>query len=216
MKTKLVIGALCFITMSANAAIPYRVEQVVMPAPQIIDGNDDQALTREHRFYVGAMYDFSMWQSYTDKSDVRVDGKNTSTFDIVAGMRIYDTFRLEANYTRTIAKFDDVKLTGNTLFLNGIIDARFDSLYRLFREQHLVPYVGAGIGLSGNKVHNAKMDDKLSPVAAVMAGLGIEFGEYFAIDAGYRYMYMFTPKFDFIKDLAPTAHQFRVGVRLNF
>ncbi len=216
MKAKLIIGAMCLIGTAANAAIPYRVEQVVMPAPEIPGGNDDEALAREHRFYVGGMYDFAMWQSYTDKHDVHVDGKNTSSFDIVAGMRIYDTFRVEANYTRTIARWDDIKMTGDTLFLNGIFDARIDSLYRLFRTQHLVPYVGAGVGLSGNTAHHAKIDDKLSPAVAVMAGLGIELGEYFTIDAGYRYMYMFTPKFDGIDNLAPTANQFRIGARVNF
>lgn len=216
MKTNLIIGALCLLATSANAAIPYRVEQVVMPAPQPLDGNDREALAREHRFYVGAMYDFSMWQSYTDDSGVRASGENTSSFDIVAGIRIYDTFRVEANYAHTIAKWDDVKLTGDTLFLNGIIDARIDSLYRLFRSQYLVPYVGAGIGLSGNTVDGAKIEDKLSPALAAMAGLGIEFGDYFTIDAGYRYMYMFSPKFDGIDGLNPTAHQFRVGARVNF
>ena len=108
MKIKLLIGALCLIATSANAAIPYRVRQVVTPPAEIPDGNDDEAFARIHRFYVGGMYDFSMWQSYTDKNDVRVSGKNTSSFDIVAGIRIYDTFRLEANYARTIAKFDDI------------------------------------------------------------------------------------------------------------
>jgi len=216
MKTKLLIGALCLIATSANAAIPYRVRQVVTPPDEIPDGNDDEAFARIHRFYVGGMYDFSMWQSYTDKNDVRVGGKNTSSFDIVAGLRIYDTFRLEANYTRTNAKLGEISLTGNTLFMNAIFDARIDSMYRLFRSQHLVPYVGLGAGLSGNEVHNAKIDDKISPVVALMAGLGIELGEYFTIDAGYRYMYMFSPKFDVVDGLNPTAHQFRVGARINF
>lgn len=216
MKTKLLIGALCLIATSANAAIPYRVRQVVTPPAEIPDGNDDEALARVHRFYVGGMYDFSVWQSYTDKNDVRVGGKSTSSFDIVAGLRVYDTFRIEANYTRTNAKWEGISLHGNTLFLNAVIDARMDSMYRLFRSQHLVPYVGAGVGLSGNKVDGAKIDDKISPAVTVMAGLGIELGEHFAIDAGYRYMYMFTPKFDVVKNLAPTAHQFRIGARINF
>ena len=94
---------LCLITMSANAAMPYRVRQVVTPADEIPAGNDDEAFARVHRFYVGGMYNFSMWQSYTDENDVRADGKNTSSFDVVAGLRIYDTFRLESNYTRTNA-----------------------------------------------------------------------------------------------------------------
>ena len=216
MKTKLLIGALCLIATSANAAIPYRVRQVVTPPAEIPYGNDDEAFARDKRFYVGGMYDFSMWQSYTDKNDIRVGGKNTSSFDIVSWVRIYDTFRLEANYTRTNAKLGDISLKGNTAFINALWDARIDSMYRLFRSQHLVPYVGVGAGLSGNKVENAKIDDKISPAVAVMAGLGIELGEYFTIDAGYRYMYMFTPKFDVIADLAPTAHQFRVGARVNF
>ena len=216
MKTKILIGALCFMATAANAAIPYRVEQVIMPTMEIVDGNDNESFAREHRFYVGGMYDFSMWQSYRDNNGVFVDGADTSSFDIVAGIRVYDTFRAEANYARTVAKFDDVEMTGDTLFINGIFDARIDSMYRLFRSQHLVPYVGAGVGLSGKTVENAKIENKLSPAVAVMAGLGIELGEYFAIDAGYRYMYMFSPKFDFINDLNPTAHQFRVGARVNF
>ena len=216
MKIKLLVGALCLIATSANAAIPYRVRQVTTPPSEIRDGNDAEALARVHRFYVGGMYDFSAWQSYTDQEDVRVDGKNTSSFDIVAGLRVYDTLRIEANYTRTNAKWNGISLHGDTLFLNAVIDARIDNIYRLFRSQHLVPYVGAGVGLSGNKVDGAKIDDKFSATLGVMAGLGVELGEYFTIDAGYRYMYMFTPNFDVVKDLAPTAHQLRVGARINF
>ena len=216
MKTKLLIGALCLIATSANASIPYRVRQVVTPPVEDPEGYDSEAFARDHRFYVGGMYNFSMWQSYTDENDVYKEGKNTSSFDVVAGLRIYDIFRLEANYTRTNAKWDDLSLTGNTVFVNAIVDARIDSMYRLFRSQHLVPYVGVGAGLSGNEVDGAKIDDKISPVVSVMAGLGIELGEYFTIDAGYRYMYMFSPKFDVINDLNPMAHQFRIGARINF
>ena len=216
MKAKIIFGVICLMTISANAAIPYRVEQVVMPDVAVVDGNDNEAFAKLHRFYVGAMYDFSMWQSYTDDTGVRVDGKNSSSFDIVAGIRVYDTFRVEANYTRTLAKYNDIEMNGDTLFINALFDARIDSMYRLFRSQRLVPYVGAGVGLSGNTVDNAKIENKLSPAVAVMAGLGIELGEYFAIDAGYRYMYMFSPKFDFINGLNPTAHQLRVGARVNF
>lgn len=216
MKTKLLIGALCLIATSANAAIPYRVRQISTPPAEIPGGNDDEAFARDYRFYVGGMYDFSMWQSYTDKNDLHVSGKNTSSFDIVAGVRIYDTFRLEADYTRTRAAYDGFSLRGNTLFLNAIVDARIDSMYRLFHSQHLIPYVGAGAGLSGNKAYGANIDEKFSPAVAVMAGLGIELGENFAIDAGYRYMYMFTPKFDVVNGLNPAAHQFRVGARINF
>lgn len=217
MKAKLIIGALCLMATSANAAIPYRVEQVIVMEPDVY-GNDREAFAREHRFYIGGMYDFSMWNSYTDDNDLHVEGKDTSSFEVMAGVRVYDTFRVEANYARTIAKFDDVQMDGNTLFLNAIIDARIDSMYRLFHSQHLVPYVGVGVGLTGNKIKDdkVKINDKLSGTLAAMAGLSIELGEYFAIDAGYRYLYMFSPKFEEVHGLAPTAHQFRVGARFNF
>lgn len=217
MKTRYLLAtAICLMPWVANAAIPYRAQQNRMPAPDAPDGRDAQALAREHRFYIGGMYDFSMWQSYTDDRDVRAAGKNTSSFEAVAGMRIYDTFRLEANYIRTRAKWGDFSMDGNTGFINGILDARIDNLYRLFYHQRLVPYIGAGAGLSWNKATDAHIDNKITPALAAMVGLGIELGEYFAIDAGYRYMYMFTPKFDVVRDLAPTTHQFRVGARVNF
>ena len=216
MKTKLLIGALCLIATTANASIPYRVRQVRTPQSELPDGHDSEAYARGHRFYVGGMYNYSMWQSYRDETDLLKEGKDTSSFDVVAGLRIYDVFRLEANYTRTNAKWNDLSLTGNTVFLNAFFDARIDSMYRLFRSQRFVPYVGLGAGLSGNEADGAKIDDKISSAVAVMGGLGFELGEYFTVDAGYRYMYMFSPKFDVIEGLNPTAHQFRIGARINF
>lgn len=217
MKTKhLIATAVCLMPTIACAAIPYRAQQNRMPAASAPDGRDAEALARMHRFYVGGMYDFSMWQSRTDKNDIHASGKNTSSFEAVAGIRVYDTFRLEANYVRTRAKWNGFSLDGDTGFINAIVDARIDNLYRLFYKQHLVPYVGVGAGLSWNKATDAHIDDKIRPALAAMAGLGIELGEYFTIDLGYRYTYMFTPKFDVISDLAPTAHQFRAGARVNF
>lgn len=216
MKAKILFGLLCLATTAANAAIPYRVEQVKMPAPETPYGNDPEAFARERRFYIGAMYDFSMWQSYTDDKDIRAEGKNTSSFEAMAGIRLYDTFRIEANYVRAAAKWDGFSLTGNAAFVNAIFDARIGNLYRLFYKQHLVPYVGAGAGLSWNSADDAHIDNKYTPALAAMAGLGIELGDIFTIDVGYRYMYMFTPKFDVISDLNPVAHQLRAGVRINF
>lgn len=216
MKAKILFGIMCLAPIAANAAIPYRVQQVVMPAPETPTGLDDQAFARRHRFYMGAMYDFSMWQSYTDDNDVRAGGKNTSSFEAVAGLRLYDTFRIEANYVRTSARWGGFSMTGDTGFVNAIFDARIDNIYRLFHSQRIVPYVGAGAGVSWNKAKDATIDEKIRPALAAMAGVGFELGEYFTVDLGYRYMYMFTPKFDVVSDLAPTAHQFRAGARINF
>ncbi len=212
----LLAAAACLMPAIAEAAIPYRAQQNRMPAPTAPDGRDAEAFARQHRFYVGGMYDFSMWNSYTDDRNVHAGGKNTSSFEAVAGVRVSDTFRLEANYIRTRAKWNGFSLDGNTGFINAFIDARIDNLYRLFYHQRLVPYIGAGAGLSWNSVNDAHIDNKITPAVAAMAGLGLELGEYFTIDAGYRYLYMFTPKFDVVKDLAPIAHQFRIGARVNF
>lgn len=211
----ILVGLICLAPMAAQAAIPYRVQQTKMPAVEDYDGRDDQAFAGTHRFYVGGMYDFSLWNNGAD-ADLHIEGKNTSSFEAVAGVRVYDTFRIEANYIRTRAKWDAFSLDGNAGFINAIIDARIDSIYRLFYRQRLVPYVGIGAGLSWNKADSVEIDNKITPAAAAMAGLAIEMGDRFAVDLGYRYMYMFTPKFDVISDFAPVAHQFRAGARINF
>ncbi len=216
MKIKILVSVLCAVPMMANAAIPYRVEQIKKPAREVL-GIDNEALARVRRFYIGGAYNFAMWQNYTDDTNASVTGKNTSSFEAIAGLRIYDTFRLEANYVRTKADWSQLSFTGDTALLNAIWDARIDNIYRLFRTQMLVPYVGVGAGLSWNSADDGiKMDKKITPVAAAMAGIGVEFNTIFALDFGYRYFYMFKPDIDVMPDLAPAAHQFRAGVRISF
>ncbi len=216
MKAKISMLILSMLPFAANAAIPYRVEQVDMPVVIPASGHDSQAFARDHRFYIGASYNFSMWADYTDDANVCVDGKNTSSFDVSAGIRLYDVFRLEANYINTRAEWNAFSLTGHTGMLNAIFDARIDNIYRFFRSQHFVPYVGVGAGLNWNSAEDVHIDTKISPVVAAIAGLGIDFGEHFTIDLGYKYLYIFSPEFDMISDLSPSAHQFRAGVRVNF
>ena len=215
MNKKVLFSFCALMPMVANAAIPYRVEMVEMPVVIPESGNDPESFAREHRFYIGGMYNFSMWSDDND-GQIAINGKNTSSFEAVAGIRIYDTFRLEANYIRTDAEWDAFKLTGDTVFINALFDARIDSMYRPFRPQMIVPYVGFGAGLSWNSVDGATLDKKISPAAAALAGIAIEFGEHFTLDFGYRYMYMFEPGISAISDFNPIAHQFRAGVRVNF
>lgn len=214
MKSKILFSIMCMMPMMANAAIPYRTEQVNMPV-DTTPVNDDQALARLRRFYVGGAYDFSMWNNGADDT-VSISGKNTSSFEAVVGMRVTDIFRLDANYIRTSAKWDAFDMTGDTAMINAYFDARIDSMYRLFYRQRMVPYVGVGAGVSWNSADGAKIENKISPVISAMAGLGVELGEHFALDLGYRYMYMFSPEFDVISDFAPVAHQFRLGARVHF
>lgn len=214
MKKQYLLFAICSLSVigAANAAIPYRVAQ---NGP--INGEVDysESFAQQHRFYVGAGYNLSFWQDGAD-ANVSVHGDSNSSFEAVAGVRVFDTFRLEANYYNVQADWDAFSLSGNAVFVNAIFDARIDQLYRVFFKQSLVPYVGFGAGVSWNSVDGTEIQNDVSPVAAAMAGLAIEMGEYFSVDLGYRYVYMFSPKFDAITDFAPTAHQFRAGVRVNF
>ena len=211
MKAKIFLLLLCLSPMVANASIPYRVEQLRLPDNHAEDFSD------VNRFYIGGAYNFSMWQNYTDEHDITLNGKNSSSFEFSAGYRVYDTFRIEANYIRTDAKWNDLSFSGDTVFLNMIWDARIDSIYRLFRGQMLIPYVGFGAGASWNRADSGThLDNKIAPVAAALAGVSVEFNSIFALDFGYRYFYMFNPGTENVSDMNPTAHQFRAGARISF
>jgi len=212
MKMKLLTGLLCFLPLAVDAAIPYQAEQV----RAIEKSNDSESFARYRRFYAGAAFNLAMWQDEADDV-ISVSGKNTGSFELMAGVRLYDTFRLEANYYHANPKWDGFSLSGNTMFVNALFDARIDSMYRPFRAvQKLIPYVGFGLGVSFNSASGATIESDISPVAAGLVGMGIELGDRFALDFGYRYFYMFSPNFDVMQDLAPAAHQLRFGARVNF
>jgi opacity protein-like surface antigen len=197
---------------AADAAITHRVEQTRAGD----DANSAESLASERRFYIGGNYVFSDWRDA--KSDtISLKGKDTSAFDVVAGVRIYDTFRMELNYVNTRAGFGDLKLNGNSGFVNAIFDARIDSMYRPLRRQWVVPYVGFGAGAMQFKPENdaIKFENKITPAAAALAGFGIELGSRFAFDLGYRYFYGFEIKTADTK-FSAVAHQFRAGARLHF
>ena len=95
MRTKLLFTLLCVLVPAiSNAEIIYRVEQIDMPQTEPVSSNNRHALS--NIYYIGASYNYTMWQDYTTDTNVYLDGKNTSSFDIVAGLRLYDTFRIEA------------------------------------------------------------------------------------------------------------------------
>lgn len=215
MKAKILFGAMCLMPVVANAAIPYRVQQVKMPPQVSVNGHDPEAFARIRRFYVGGAYNFSIWNDGAD-DNVHINGKNTSSFEAMVGIRPYDIFRLEANYINTQAKWDAFKITGHSAMINALIDARINNMYRLFYRQRIVPYVGVGAGLTWNASDDVSIDTKITPTLAAMTGIGFELGDRFTVDLGYRYMYIFSPKIDMISDFAPAAHQLRAGVRVNF
>ena len=195
----------------------YAGAEVLYTVQGTIEENIEQYDTyaARNRFYVGGMYNFSLWQNYSD-DDVTVKGKESFGFDAVFGIRATDIFRIEGNYMYTRAKWQEFSFRTNTAFVNAIIDARIDAPYRFFYNQHLVPYVGAGGGLTWIDGIDVSPDKDLVPVANIMAGLGIEFDEFLTVDLGYRYIYMFGPGVDDLPDFVPLSHQFRAGLRMNF
>ncbi len=209
---RILICLLCILPLSANAEIIYRTQKTGSVPGMVEDRN---TFANEHMFYFGAMYNYSMWQNYADDTNL-ARGRGTSGFDAMLGVRVNDTFRIEGNYMYSRAKWDIVSLNTNTVFMNAIVDARIDSLYRLFYKQKLVPYVGAGAGLTWYNANDTEFKNEANLSLAAMAGLGMEFGEYFALDFGYRYVYMFSPKVEVMPDLVPSAHQIRFGARINF
>ena len=218
MKKKFLFAALSMlIPVMANAEIIYHVEQIDMPRHVSDTGINRHALSDVRHYYVGASYNYTMWQDYTTDTNVYLDGTNVSSFDIVAGLRLYDTFRLEANYINTHAKWNAISFDSHIATMNLIWDARIDNIYRMFNTQMLVPYVGLGAGAAWNNANNGnEMKHNISPVASVMAGISVEFNELFALDFGYKYIYMFDGDNNIISDFAPTAHQFRAGARIHF
>jgi opacity protein-like surface antigen len=207
--------ALTLFIGTAGAGFDYRA-QVTGARPR----GDSYSYAADRRFYIAGFYTGTLTNSITDANGT-IDGTVNSSFDVAAGVRATDNFRLEVNYHSLAAKYDAFKLEGNTVFMNAIFDGRIDSKYSLLRRQMMVPYVGLGAGISQNKIKGAgtELGREFSPVFAALAGVGFEFNKTFSIDLGYRYIYMLSPEIMFADvdaDISPTAHQFRAGVRLNF
>lgn len=213
MKTKILFSILCLLSFAANAAIPYRVQQNGELIE--IEGLDSQAFARDYRFYIGGAYDFDIWQNASDEV-ITLKGETSSSFEGVVGIRLYDTFRLEANYIRQNVKWDSASMSNDVAMINAIFDAKIDNIYRLFKKQRLVPYVGVGAGLSWNSSEDIAFETKITPALSAMAGVSVELGNRVALDFGYRYMYIFSPKFENGSSIAPVAHQLRAGARFNF
>ncbi|MBP5485376.1 MAG: porin family protein [Alphaproteobacteria bacterium] len=209
---KLLVSLFCLMPVMANATMIYRVQKTW---GENGENGSHEAFASKHRFYAGGMYDFSMWRDYT-ADDMVADGKDTSGFDLLLGFRLFDTFRIEADYLNTRAKWNDVSVKTNTVFLNMIVDARIDGLYRMLYNQKIVPYVGAGFGATWFNSDDIEMENDTVPSFAALAGIGLELSEHFALDFGYRYVYMLKPKVEGAHDLIPHAHQLRVGAHINF
>ena len=203
---KFLFYLLCALPMSAGAGVIYNT-----PRPMAFDSD----FAARHRFYIGGTYNLSWWQNYADDTNF-IRGKTEYGFDGIVGARITNNFRLEADYMYTKAKYDAFAIKTNTVFFNAILDARINELYSVFYHQHIVPYVGVGAGITWYDDDAVKVNNDMNVSVAALAGIALELGEYFAIDIGYRYVYMFKPGIDIMPKLNPAAHQVRAGLRINF
>jgi opacity protein-like surface antigen len=161
----------------------------------------------------GIGYAFTSWL----RADVTVDHRFGAEF---SGTRPVGTY---ANgYVRDQADFEST----SALF-NGYVD--------LGTWVGITPYLGAGIGLAGNRFTNISREAYIAGVPGgsaglephttynlawgLMAGAAVNLGSGFALDLGYRYMHLgdVRTKIDGPGDGIRTdeirAHEFRLGAR---
>ncbi|MDR0803731.1 MAG: outer membrane beta-barrel protein [Rickettsiales bacterium] len=205
---------------AAKADLVYVAQRVEDVDPKNAKERGREDLSRDRRYYLGGDFSYSFWQS-EKQNGFDIDGRGNTGFDLMAGIRVYDTFRLEANYANTAAKYRGFSVSENIVMVNAIWDARIDYLYRWFHRQYVMPYAGFGVGLAFNDASGgAEIRRETSIAANAMVGLGIEFNEWFALDFGYRYLYVSSPELKIsgvkISSFAPSAHQLRAGVRVSF
>jgi opacity protein-like surface antigen len=132
----------------------------------------------------GIGYQISSWL----RTDATIDYRFGSEF---SGTRPFPTYDL--GYVR-----DRADLESTTLLLNGYVD--------LGSWSGVTPYVGAGIGVAGNRLTNYTREayalgaptgtEFLEPHTtynlawALMAGVGIDLGSGMALDFGYRFTHL--------------------------
>jgi len=191
--------------------------------------DEEHSFAEARRFYVAGFYTASSWNDTGGAGGA--PGKISSSWDIAAGGRVTDNFRLELNYHALAANYDiaeynygtthSLELGGYAFFLNAIYDGRIDSKFARMHRQILVPYVGLGAGFAqiNTRGEDVEIGRKSSPAFAVLAGIALEFGKTFSLDFGYRYMQIIAPKIILEEEdtgISPAAHQLRVGAKINF
>jgi opacity protein-like surface antigen len=161
----------------------------------------------------GIGYQFTNWF----RADATVDYRVGAEF---SGTRPNPTY--DIGYIRDKADFEST-----TLLLNGYVD--------LGSWAGVTPYVGAGIGLAGNRFTNVSRESwllglpagsvELSPHTsynfawALMGGVGMNFGSGVVLDVGYRYTNLGDARTRIegpgpgIKTKTIDSHEVRVGAR---
>ena len=171
--------------------------------------NNSKVLAENRPFYISGFYNLNFWQDKSDKN-IEIKGNQTKSFDFAVGHRMYDTFRLEANYSQINAEYNKLSFSNNSLILNLIFDARVDSVYRIFKRQLLMPYIGFGFGTSWGDV-------KSNFIALGLLGISVELEDFIHLDFGYKYTFLSSiNNLEDYEKISPISNGIRAGIRVNF
>lgn len=130
--------------------------------------------------------------------------------DLTVGYR--DDIQLETKFNDL-----DAQLESYTAMVNGYWD--------IVNVNGFTPYVGAGIGVAYNNLHdinlpvNQSSNGRADFAYQLMAGVSYDFSPNLTVDAGYRYIDLGKAKAkgpDPIKVTNLESHDFRIGLRYNF
>lgn len=170
--------------------------------------NKSKTLAENRPLYIAGFYNLNFWQDKSNKIH-QIKGKESKSFDIVIGHRVYDTFRIEANYTQINTKYDKFSFSNNGINLNFLFDGRVDSIYRIFKRQLLMPYIGFGVGTSWG-------DIKGNFIASGLFGISLELEDFIHLDFGYKYTYMSPINLKNMENFSPISNGIKAGIRINF
>jgi opacity protein-like surface antigen len=225
MKIRIILGvctgALLIGAGAANAADP------LVPPPPPIQTYPETSSCIYVRGDVGiGVYerpDFVKNQPAPPVNALGEDTDNTIVADIGVGCQFTENLRADVTLGyRSKAKVED---DFNSL------DAKFSALtvmvnayYDIGNFNGFTPYVGAGIGLSRNKISDINLPatstsgTKTSFAYSLQAGVSYDYSEALAIDASYRYIDLGKgqsgPATIDIDKLV--SHDFRIGLRYRF
>jgi opacity protein-like surface antigen len=176
-------------------------------------GLDEERLDNTFSLGGGIGYQLTSWL----RADATIDHRFGSGF---TGTR--------PNPTYGVGMFRDrAELESTTFLVNGYVDFGYWS--------GITPYVGAGIGVSANRLTNVVRETYVGDVLqdsvqvarftgtqlawALMAGVAVDVGSGFTLDLGYRYINLGEARTR-LEDTQPgirtkdiEAHEFRLGAR---
>lgn len=225
-RAKLISGcaATAMMLMSAGQAVAADLPPeppVLIPPPEVevarpsclyvrVDGgyswHDEPEVTKNHGIAFGEQDD----ETWFVEGGIGCQVTPYFRADIRVGYR--DDIQLETKFNDL-----DAKLEAYTAMVSGYWD--------ITKWNGFTPYVGAGIGVSYNNLHDINLpaaqnsNGRVDFAYQLMAGVSYDITPNLTVDAGYRYIDLGKAKAkgaDPIKVDNLESHDFRVGLRYNF